>query len=119
MKTLTAMTIGLITILIIAGCASSEATRTGKYYPPTDESKIEILFEKPEKPYEVVGYIKGRGGKINSQEDVFNTMKEEAAKLGADAIYVRSEMQESNDWNPQFGMMAQKKEGTALAIKWK
>jgi len=119
MKTKILIVLTCLTFSLLIGCASSESTRTGKYYAPTSPESVEILFERPQKPYEVVGYIKSRGGKLNSQEDLFNSMKEEAAQLGADAVYLRGEMQESNDWNPQFGMMAQKKESSALAIKWK
>ena len=104
-------------IFVGVGCATSEATRTGKAYPPTDPRNIEVLFEKPERKYEVIGYISGEGPKVVSQEDVFESMKEEAAKLGADAILMRSDITEQNRGSNQYGAVI-RKEGSALAIKW-
>jgi uncharacterized protein YbjQ (UPF0145 family) len=105
--------ISSIGIAILTGCATGEVTKTtSKNYAATTADSVEILFEKPTRKYEVIGYVKGTGAKLSSQENIFNHMRLEAAKIGADAILMRSEIEEKTDWNNTT------QQGSALAIKW-
>jgi len=107
----------ILVLSILTGCATGEATRTSStHYAETDPKSVQILFEKPSKKYEVIGFVSGEGAKLASQEAVFNAMREEAAKIGADAILMRSDLVETTEW---MGLNARpKKQGSALAIKW-
>jgi hypothetical protein len=97
----------------ITGCATTTAEHTpsaASNYTATSPRDVKILFEKPERKYEVLGYVSGRGTAASTTEDVFNAMKDEASKLGANAILVRSDVQKEDD---SFF-----KKGSALAIRW-
>jgi len=101
---------------LLIGCATGEATRTSTtQYAATDPKKVDILLEKPERAYEVVGFVSAKGGQMLSQSDIFEKMKEEAATLGANAVLIRSDVQEDVNY---FTGEAWKK-GNALAIRWK
>jgi hypothetical protein len=71
--------------LLIAGCATV-STEVVQYnpktpYPPTQS--VEVLLQKPARPYVDVGLIEARGG---SEAELLNTAREKARALGADAI---------------------------------
>jgi hypothetical protein len=109
-----------LTVAILAGCATGEATKTtSKNYTATDPSSVEILFEKPARAYTTIGFVSGTGAKLASQDAVFAAMREEAAKIGADAVLMRSDISEQTTFtgNANMPVVAQKK-GNALAIKW-
>lgn len=102
--------------LILVGCTTADVTKTtSKTYAATNAQNIEMIFEKPTRQYEVIGYITGMGDAYTDQNSVFNTMKEKAAELGADAILIKGDMSAGN-WYDTGGW---DKKGSALAIKWK
>jgi hypothetical protein len=104
----------ILTALILTGCATGEATRTSTtQYAATSPESVQILLEKPSRKYEVIGYVSGKGAHLASQDAVFNSMKEEAAKIGADAIYIQDVHEEAITAQGHMG-----KFGKALAIKW-
>lgn len=112
--------VAMVVALYVVGCASGEATRTSAtHYAPTAPSSVEVLFEKPTRTYEVIGFVSGKGANMSSQSDVFEAMRNEAAKIGADAIIMRSDIEEQTAYtgNPTLPVAAWK-QGTAIAIRW-
>jgi hypothetical protein len=74
-------------LFFVAGCATAPTISTSKYtnvqYTPTNVNKIEVYSTKlPKKEYEELAEIRFSKGR-----DVM-ILKEEAAKMGADAIII-------------------------------
>ncbi len=68
-------------LLCEAGCVSDEANR---YYlkeklPPKNVKDVQILREKPQRPYIVIADFQARGAS-------FEYMRKRAAQIGADAV---------------------------------
>lgn len=104
---------GALIMIAIAGCTTGSATRTSSTtYQPTDSSSVEILFEKPDRPYTVIGHVRSDGSDIASDDAVYRAMQKEAAELGANAIIVNETV------SGGFMEMRNKRAG-ALAIRWK
>jgi hypothetical protein len=86
-------------LLLFIGCASKTYTLTGKEpglrYSPTTKEQIKIYISSDiGQEYTEIGYVAVEIG--NNPEVVKDLLKEEAAKLGADAIV-----------NCQIGLVAQ------------
>jgi hypothetical protein len=110
--------LSILTAIILTGCATGEGTRTSLVeHSKTDPKSVQILLEKPEKPYEVIGFVSAKGGAFMSQSDIFEKMREEAAELGANAVYIRSDVREEVNYMDGDAYMTKK--GNALAIRWK
>lgn len=76
--------------ILFVGCGTvGGGTRTtSTIYQPTNAASIQILFEKPSRPYEIIGQVRGQGGALASDEAIYRAMQKEAAELGADAVLV-------------------------------
>ena len=86
-------------LLLFIGCAAKTHTLTGKdpglRYSPTTKEQIKLYFSADiGREYTEIGYVAVEKG--NNTEELKDLLKEEAAKLGADAIV-----------NCQIGLMAQ------------
>ena len=70
-------------LLLAAGCASDEAYRyySAEKFPAKSPNDVEVLRDAPKRPYVVIADFQLRGA---SEE----RLREEAAKIGADAIIV-------------------------------
>lgn len=76
-----------IFILFIIGCASFYANRyPGHYYAPTIAENIPIYNNFPPQPYEVIGEVGGSGAPASSWTGMGKRLREEAAKMGGDAL---------------------------------
>ncbi len=103
----------LISVLL-AGCTTGAATRvTSISYTPTEASSLQVFFEKPSRPYTVIGFVSAQGDAYVKEAAVFKKLKEEAAKIGADALLMRHDVTEEQDASGY-----QMKRGTGLALKW-
>jgi len=79
-----------VLVIIISGCVSTKATMTtGQKRPPIspDEVKIYDSIEKVPGKYEEVALLTSKGDyRHTDYADMYNSMKEEAAKIGANGI---------------------------------
>lgn len=108
-------TLILINVLLI-GCASDQAHRyyAAEKYPAKRAETVELLFEKPSKPFDVIADFQSRG---ESPED----MRKRAAEIGADAVIVSllgGNVSISNQWagkdsNTSYSRIT----GTAIKFK--
>jgi hypothetical protein len=111
----TLFTIGLAA-LALSACTTGSATRTsGVIYQPTSSAAVQILFEKPERPYEIIGQVGSRGANLASDDAMFRAMQKEAAEIGANAIYVQGAgIEQQTPWGNEGYQRAR-----ALALRWK
>jgi len=78
---------------------TSEATHilNGKAYPATDAQNIEVFLQKPDKEYIIIGLVESRGmGVTTEKKDLelsMRALKNEAAKIGADALIINTSQQ--------------------------
>ncbi len=102
-------------VAITAGCTTGSATRTSAtLYQPTASSSVEILFEKPARPYKVIGQVSSRGAALASEDAMYRAMQKEGAELGAHAILITSNgIQDVPQWGAENYQKAR-----ALAIRW-
>jgi hypothetical protein len=76
--------LGLVLLMLMApGCASDVANRYygSVKYPPRDPKTVEVLRQRPARPFEVIADFQANGGGISA-------MRRQAAKIGADAVIV-------------------------------
>jgi len=79
---------------VLASCASIHAQRTqyvgAPHYPHTDPGKVEILRSTPARPHERLGEIAldASTDPAPPVSDVEARLRNEAAKMGADAVVV-------------------------------
>ena len=69
--------------LILAACASDVANRyySGTKFSPVPVSQVDLLWEKPSRPFEVIADFQSRG-------ETPDDMRKKAAMIGADAVIV-------------------------------
>lgn len=67
----------------LSGCVSDVANRyySNETYPAKKIDEVELLFEKPKRPFIVIADFQSRG-------ESFESLRKKAAKIGADAIIV-------------------------------
>ncbi|HEV2728418.1 MAG TPA: hypothetical protein VGV15_00170 [Terriglobales bacterium] len=63
---------------------------------------VAYLEELPNKPYEVIGIITPPAGEYETEAQAVKAMRREAARHGADAIFVESQT-ESSGWKYSAG----------------
>ena|GEM_PF-2588726 len=74
-------------MLVLAGC-STQVVVTGTAYPPVDPKKVQVLYEgEPICDFEQTGMIQTK--EMFGAEAVVNELREKAASIGADYLYVR------------------------------
>ena len=87
----------LIGVIILCGCtAATRVTRFATYSPRPVGHEIRIYRSTlPDRPYEEIGIVSARQrNKFISMEQVLNSLREEARKMGGDAII---ELREANE----------------------
>ena len=100
---------------ILSGCVTGTAVQTGDhtYAPRTDWGGIKIVFEKPNCPYEVIGPVQSLGAPAAHERAVYDMLKQQAAKLGADAVLMSAPGSTAYQDGFRHG-----KSTTGLAIKY-
>ena len=75
---------------ILVGCSSTDiVTLDSTTRPPTAITEVEVLLEKPERPYKVIARIQfGPAALTNNYQSQTNQVIKRAAELGADAVIV-------------------------------
>jgi hypothetical protein len=75
-------------VLGIAGCATVSThvvrLKASEVYPPT--SAVDVLLEKPDRPYTEIALLESRGDVGVSEADLLNDARQKARDVGADAI---------------------------------
>jgi hypothetical protein len=79
-------------LALLTGC-SAVYQRTHAYlgtphYPPSNPATVQILLEEPKQPKERLGEISLTVEGEPKREAIENKLKEGAAKLGADAVFI-------------------------------
>ena len=73
--------------LLVAGCSVTTHVvqlNPARTFEPTQN--VEILLEKPTRPYFEIGLLESRGAVGVTEAELLNDAREKARKLGADAI---------------------------------
>ena len=104
----------LFSLFAVVLCGCTTVTQVSeKKYPPTDPAKVEILYESPQRPHEVIGLVSYSGGKGllgGDTKHLIENCKEGAAQLGADAVIVSS---------LELSGIGRRAKISGTAIKWK
>ena len=110
-------------LLLLTACPSEEWIQVGNSRPATYAGNVQFLEGPPQRPFEVVGIITPPAGEYETEAEAVKDMRKQAAKHGADAIYIESQS-ESGGW--KFGTMGGLSGGSfselrfrAKAIVWK
>jgi hypothetical protein len=76
------------------GCAVERinVTKTTKAdYSPTDATDVEILLNRPERPFIELATVGVTGVNVNDTKKMHDTLRAKAASLGADAIVIMNQ----------------------------
>jgi acetyl esterase/lipase len=94
----------------LSGC-SSVTPVAGTSYPAVPVERVEVLYEEPRRPYEVISLVShGGGSRFATIRSVVQKCRELAAASGADAVLITS------TYDQTIGSAAQ---ASGKAIKWK
>ncbi|MDD3375156.1 MAG: SHOCT domain-containing protein [Candidatus Omnitrophica bacterium] len=74
----------------LAGCAtfSSQMYPNAKKYPATNPEDIAIFEFPPQEPFVAIGEVGSQAAPAAQRESLYKRLKEEASKMGGDAIIV-------------------------------
>ena len=104
---------------LVTGCVSANVTRLVQtVYPPISPEEVTVLADIRELMVDTIRYervavitMSGDSGGFTDQTDMLNKAREEAAKLGANAIPLGGYAQgDAEGWVPN--------EGSAIAIRY-
>jgi hypothetical protein len=105
-KTILSVLIALISMWI-TGCGSTIPV-SGHQYPPVPVDSVQMLYQEPKRPYEVIPLVGTVGGVRPLVADI-GGLRKEAAQVGADAVIVTEAKNTS-----MFGRPS----ASGKAIKW-
>jgi hypothetical protein len=93
-----------------SGCSSITPVG-GAQYSPTDLKQVEVLYQEPQRPYEVIALISHEAAtRFATVPGVIQKCRELAAQAGADAIIITS------TYDQTFNTAAK---AAGKAIRWK
>jgi len=104
------MRMAAVMCLALAACTYVEATSTQYVgmprYPRTDPDKVQVLRAEPRQRHERIGevMIEASSEPAASAADIEDKLRDEAAKLGADAIYVVRDVITRNEGHRLVGI---------------
>jgi hypothetical protein len=84
MKTLIAV---LFAASFIAACTSTQRV-SDRRYPPVSVGSVKVLYQEPKQAYEVIALLNRRSGVEHPVTGDVSGLREEAARLGADALII-------------------------------
>ena len=73
---------------LLSGCVGS-TTVVGHKYPAVPVGSVQLLYQEPKRPYEVIAFV-GRLRRVEHISADIAGLQEEAAQVGADAVIVTS-----------------------------
>ena len=104
--------------LFLAGCASTNVTRLKSYPAKSENCKIKILTQKPEKTFKEIALLNARGGQSifegKSVQSLLPDLKKNACLAGGDAIIITS----SKEGGYNFSGPADRAGVSATVIKY-
>jgi hypothetical protein len=106
-----------IAILLSACATSGTSAVPGASHQPTDPNKVQVLYQAPSRPYEVIGFVSVDKTIGVSDEDVTRKFREAGAKLGAQAVIVDS-LPVASILNRK-SILSNQAQGKGKAIRWK
>jgi hypothetical protein len=78
----------IVSLITLAGCEST--TVVGHTYPAVPTNSVQVLYQEPKRPYEVLAFVQSnKSWEMSSAADVAD-LRKKAAKVGADALIVTS-----------------------------
>ena len=85
--------VSLLACVFVVGCIHSEVQRLDSAVRPVrSPDSVAILFEAPSRAFTVIAVIDGTGKTVfDGVDDLREHLQAEAAKLGGDAVIVRTE----------------------------
>jgi hypothetical protein len=90
-------------LVVFVSCRGPEMwIPQGNSRPAVRRQHVEFLDSPPQRAYTVIGIITPPSREYETVAEAVNAMRKEAAKHGADAIYIESQT-ESGDWRFSFG----------------
>ncbi len=108
----------IVIALTLVACATSGTNAVpGITYHPTDPSKVQILYQTPQRPFNVIGFVSVDKTIGVSDEDVRRKFREAAAKLGAQAVIVDA-LPVASILNRR-SILSNQAQGKGKAIRWK
>ena len=84
MKTL----IAIVAAALLCSCATSTVPVGVKHYGAVNPSNVRVIYQEPQRPYEVIAFVEQRATAFASVDRVTQLIREEAAKNGGDAILI-------------------------------
>jgi len=57
--------------------------------PPLKSQRVDILFDKPTRPYYEIGLVSSLGGRFTGDGDTYQGIRIAAAQLGADGVIIQ------------------------------
>jgi hypothetical protein len=80
------LTIALAFALL--GCYSATHQVSEHRYPPTAVGSVEVLYQEPNRPYEMLAFVNHRDTVTLSLKVQINALRKQAAELGANAVVI-------------------------------
>lgn len=99
-------------LVLLCGCGSIKVTGNGKTYPATYPGDVQILKIKPDRHFEELGDVSATDWPESKLPQMLEHLKAQAAKLGANAVFISSEGVTRHDFT-NFRW------ATGSAIRWK
>ena len=74
-------------VLALVGCVKKDSIRFANL-PAKPVEQVELLSAPPSKPFKIIGHVMIKGAMAASWQRVANGAREEAADMGADAVFI-------------------------------
>jgi hypothetical protein len=74
--------------LALTGCYGATHQVSEHRYPPSAVSSVQVLYQEPNRPYEVLAFVNHRDTVTLSLTNCINALRKQAAELGADAVVI-------------------------------
>lgn len=110
MISIKSFSITVVLTAFLSGCSAS-VVMVGPAGPKANVNDVEVLYQEPERKNQTIAMINHMAQtRLSSLDSVLYTCKEEAAKVGADALVVRSM---KGAWTGMGGASVE-----ARAVRW-
>lgn len=106
------LSLSLVTTLgLFLSACSSVTPLTQKHYPAVAPARVEVLYQEPKRPFEVIAMISHEAAtRFATVQSEIQNCRELAAKAGADAVIITS------TYDQTFSTAAK---ASGKALKWK
>ena len=74
--------------LALMGCYGATHEVSEHRYPPTAVGSVQVLYQEPTRPYEMLAFVNHRDTVTLSLKAQINALRKQAAELGADAVII-------------------------------